>query len=163
MRNLEQGARIAGVIALCWVWLLGTAAAQSVRKDDFRINDESFFTTIGEQDGPDIAASMGGYTVVWQDGRIVGRKDVYAQLYDATGVAIGTAFRVNDDTSAPSDILYVIDCLNGVRTCDDFQCDVDRSLQCGPPDILRVIDLLNGAGQYAPWLNKNMPISCPSP
>lgn len=68
----------------------------------------------------------------------------------------------NDGTSAPADILYVIDCLNGVRDCEDYQCDVDRSELCGPPDILRVIDLLNGAGEYDPWLNESMPQACPT-
>ncbi len=66
-----------------------------------------------------------------------------------------------DNTSAPADILYVIDCLNGVRTCEMWQCDVDRSDMCGPPDILRVIDLLNGAGVYDPWLNVSMEVTCP--
>ncbi len=68
----------------------------------------------------------------------------------------------NDETSAPADILWLIDCLNGVRTCEDYQCDVDRSVMCGPPDILRVIDLLNGAEQYDQWLNESMPIACPT-
>lgn len=67
-----------------------------------------------------------------------------------------------DRTSAPADILYVIDCLNGVRTCEMWQCDVDRSNVCAPPDILRVIDLLNGAGVYDPWLNVSMEVTCPS-
>ncbi len=67
-----------------------------------------------------------------------------------------------DRTSAPSDILRVIDCLNNVATCEDYQCDVDRSNVCGPPDILRVIDLLNGAGTYPPYLNTQIPIACPT-
>jgi hypothetical protein len=66
-----------------------------------------------------------------------------------------------DRTSAPSDILRVVDCLNGVALCDIWQCDLDRSGLCGPPDILRVIDLLNGAGVYEPWLNRSIP-ACPS-
>lgn len=66
-----------------------------------------------------------------------------------------------DRTSAPSDILRVIDCLNGVAFCELWQCDVDRSSVCGPPDILRVIDLLNGAGVYDRWLNLDLP-ACPS-
>lgn len=57
----------------------------------------------------------------------------------------------SDCTSAPADINYVIDCINHVRTCEDWQCDVDRSTVCGPPDILRTIDLLNGSGKYIPW------------
>lgn len=67
-----------------------------------------------------------------------------------------------DRTSASADILWVIDCLNGVRTCEKWQCDVDRSDVCGPPDILRVIDLLNGAGEYGSWLNVSIP-ECPPP
>ena len=67
----------------------------------------------------------------------------------------------NDRTSSAPDILFLIDCLNGVRTCASSQCDADRSNVCGPPDILRVIDLLNGAGAYDPWLNVNVGV-CPT-
>jgi hypothetical protein len=67
----------------------------------------------------------------------------------------------NDRTSAPGDILHLIDCLNGVRVCQIHQCDIDRSNVCGPPDILRTIDLLNGASTFDPWLNRNIPV-CPS-
>jgi hypothetical protein len=66
-----------------------------------------------------------------------------------------------DGTSAPSDILRLIDCLNGVASCEQWQCDIDWSGVCGPPDVLRVIDLLNGAGVYEPWLNRGLP-PCPS-
>jgi hypothetical protein len=66
----------------------------------------------------------------------------------------------SDRTSSAPDILFLIDCLNGVRTCAPRQCDTDRSNVCGPPDILRVIDLLNGAGAFDPWLNTNIPV-CP--
>lgn len=66
-----------------------------------------------------------------------------------------------DRTSAPIDILRVIDCLNEVATCAIYQCDVDRSAVCAPPDILRVIDLLNGAGVYDPWLNERID-PCPT-
>ncbi|UCC32539.1 MAG: hypothetical protein JSU86_09695, partial [Phycisphaerales bacterium] len=63
----------------------------------------------------------------------------------------------NDGTSAPMDILYLIDCLNGLRLCEIWQCDVDRSGMCGPPDILRVIDLLNGAAVYDEWRDRSLP------
>ena len=67
-----------------------------------------------------------------------------------------------DRTSAPSDILAVIDNLNGVvdPPFPLWQCDVDRSGVCGPPDILRVIDLLNGAASYRSYLNLSM-VACP--
>jgi hypothetical protein len=66
-----------------------------------------------------------------------------------------------DGTAAPADILHLIDCLNGVASCEQQQCDLDRSGQCLPPDILRVIDLLNGAGVYESWLNRSLP-PCPT-
>ena len=87
--------------------------------------------------------------------------------FEVTGTPMKTCFGYlpadvsADSTSAPADILYLIDCLNGVRTCEMWQCDVDRSDMCGPPDILRVIDLLNGAGVYRSWLNVSIG-ACPS-
>ncbi len=86
-------------------------------------------------------------------------------IYVATGEEVCLAHLPgdvnNDGTSAPTDILYLIDCLNGLTLCEIWQCNVDRSAVCGPPDILRVIDLLNGAGAYDSWLNRNLP-ECPS-
>ena len=67
-----------------------------------------------------------------------------------------------EGVSCPKDILVLIDCLNGVRSCAIWQCDVDRSGVCGPPDILRVIDLLNGAAAYKPWLGRRFFFPCPS-
>lgn len=71
-----------------------------------------------------------------------------------------------DGTTAPSDILAVIDCLNGVAIgfpCELANTDTDRSLEAGPPDILRVIDLLNGASEFAIWLDETLPLAtCPS-
>ncbi len=64
----------------------------------------------------------------------------------------------SDGTSAPADILKVIDALNGVGDPRAiWSTDVDRSGVAGPPDILRVIDLLNGAGVYQAWLNRSLP------
>lgn len=75
-----------------------------------------------------------------------------------THVASGTSICVaslpgdvnGDGTTGPSDILAVIDCINGVGSgaCEPYSTDVDRSGQAGPADILRVIDLLNGAGTF---------------
>ena len=64
----------------------------------------------------------------------------------------------NDGVSAPSDILAVIDCLNGTagHGCGDAQLEVDRSGEAGPADILQVIDLLNGAGSFDAWLNTTL-------
>ena len=64
-----------------------------------------------------------------------------------------------DSVVGPSDILRVIDYLNGtaVSPWGLYSEDVDHSGQLGPPDILRLIDLLNGAGEYNPWLNTPLP------
>ena len=70
-----------------------------------------------------------------------------------------------DSKSAPSDILKVIDYINGVATSPwgIYSEDVDRSELLRPPDILRVIDLLNGAGVFNSWLNTPLPenTTCP--
>ncbi|MFQ5463443.1 MAG: hypothetical protein ACE5E5_12570, partial [Phycisphaerae bacterium] len=67
-----------------------------------------------------------------------------------------------DGTSAPSDILAVIDSLNGITPRPDFATDADRSGVAGPEDILRVIDLLNGASAFDVWLDATLGASpCP--
>lgn len=64
-----------------------------------------------------------------------------------------------DGTSAPVDILDLIDDLNHVRVpaLNEWQCDIDRSALCAPPDILREIDLLNGAHTSRPWNGVRLP------
>jgi hypothetical protein len=66
-------------------------------------------------------------------------------------------------TSAPADILDIIDNLNGVRVppLQPYQCDLDRIGGCAPADILTEIDLLNGANGFLVWNGKNLPV-CPS-
>ncbi|MFQ5462019.1 MAG: hypothetical protein ACE5E5_05255 [Phycisphaerae bacterium] len=67
-----------------------------------------------------------------------------------------------DGTSSPSDILAVIDSLNGVAPRPVYATDTDRSGVAGPEDILRVIDLLNGAACFDAWLDQTLGVSpCP--
>ncbi len=67
-----------------------------------------------------------------------------------------------DGTSTPSDILAVIDSLNGIIPRPVFATDADRSGVAGPEDILRVIDLLNGASALDIWLDATLGASpCP--
>jgi len=69
-----------------------------------------------------------------------------------------------DSASAPSDILFLIDMLNGVSAAPHglYSTDIDRSGVAGPPDILRLIDLLNGASAFDSWLNSSKPAgACP--
>ena len=65
-------------------------------------------------------------------------------------------------TSAPADIIDLIDHLNGVRapalTVD--HCDMDRSSVCAPADIISLIDMLNGSNGYIIWNGKSLPV-CP--
>ena len=57
-----------------------------------------------------------------------------------------------DGTSNSSDILTLIDALNGVGDpLPAWSTDTNRSGLPEPSDILRVIDLLNGADAYDPW------------
>jgi hypothetical protein len=67
-----------------------------------------------------------------------------------------------DGTSAPADILAVIDSLNGVVPLPDARGDVDRDGTQAPADILRVIDLLNGAAAFQPCNGVMIdPTGCP--
>lgn len=65
----------------------------------------------------------------------------------------------NDKRSYSSDILFMIDVLNGIVDPPPplYQTDIDRSGQANPADILRVIDLLNGAGVYEAWNYRSLP------
>lgn len=60
-----------------------------------------------------------------------------------------------------SDILQVLDYLNGNLTLETYQCDVDRSGACNATDVLGVIDLLNGSGAFDIWNNVTLPV-CPT-
>ncbi len=64
-----------------------------------------------------------------------------------------------DNASAPTDILKIIDSLNGVFVAPWglASTDADRSGVANPSDILRVIDLLNGADQFDVWNNVPIP------
>ncbi|MEL7364210.1 MAG: hypothetical protein AAFN13_19195, partial [Bacteroidota bacterium] len=71
--------------------------ASSTTGPEFRVTTE----TAGSQSAPSVATDADGdYVVVWdsfgQDGNNLG---VYAQRYDATGVAQGSEFLVNTETS----------------------------------------------------------------
>jgi hypothetical protein len=67
-----------------------------------------------------------------------------------------------DRTSGPTDILRLIDHLNGVVNPPYglWQTDANRSGSAEPSDVLRVIDLLNGADAFDPWLGRTLP-PCP--
>ncbi len=79
--------------------------------------------------------------------------------YSGTGARLGylPGDANGDRTSAPADVLTVIDGLNGVIELEIWQSDLDRDGTPAPADILRVIDLLNGAGVYDEWLNVTLP------
>ncbi|MCH7704854.1 MAG: FG-GAP repeat protein [Planctomycetes bacterium] len=68
-----------------------------------------------------------------------------------------------DCVSLPSDILTLIDALNGaIDPLPIWSTDVDRSGIANAIDILRVIDLLNGANLYDNWLGVELcPDGCP--
>ncbi|MEM8601159.1 MAG: T9SS type A sorting domain-containing protein [Bacteroidota bacterium] len=101
-RRLEWLRRSAAAGALTLAMLQGApdAAAQvasSTTGPEFRVTTE----TAGSQSAPSVATDADGdYVVVWdsfgQDGNNLG---VYAQRYDATGVAQGSEFLVNTETS----------------------------------------------------------------
>ncbi len=80
-----------------------------------------------------------GPEVFWGDGES-GRWDshntwtrflVAGHTYDPSSSAVCLGYLPadvdNDRTSVSADILWLIDCLNGVQTCEMWQCDVDRT------------------------------------
>jgi hypothetical protein len=60
-----------------------------------------------------------------------------------------------------TDVLELLDYLNGNVTLALYQCDVDRSSACNVTDVLGVIDLLNGSGEFEVWNNVVLP-DCPT-
>ena len=68
---------------------------------EFQVNT----TTANAQDTPATAAlEDGGYVIVWSSNLQDGDKDgVFAQRYDADGVAVGSEFQVNTTTAAEQD------------------------------------------------------------
>ncbi len=62
-----------------------------------------------------------------------------------------------DGVSNATDILSLIDGLNGVTPLPLEQMDINRSGLASASDILRLIDLLNGASSTQPWLGASLP------
>ncbi len=81
-----------------------------------------------------------------------------------TGVFFSHPANVNGDVAAgPSDLLDLIDAINGVRVLPwgAYSGDIDRSGLIAPADILEAIDLLNGAGAFASWNGSPRPSTAP--
>lgn len=81
----------------------------------------------------------------------------------SVGVFIAHPGNVNADAVvAPTDIIALIDHLNGITLVPQRQCDIDRSNVCLPVDINALIDLLNGVTGYPVQLNSPRPPAvCP--
>lgn len=60
-------------------------------------------------------------------------------------------------TTHPSDILELIDALNGLVLLPNSAADLDRSGVQAPADIVTLIDLLNGAGGFDAWNGASLP------
>ena len=94
-----------------------------------------------------------------------GARTVFTHTASSTRTCLGylPGDADGDGTTSASDILRLIDHLNGFfdPPMQIWQCDLDRSGLCAPADILRVIDLLNGADAFEPWLSAQLP-PCPS-
>jgi hypothetical protein len=120
----------------------------------------------GEGDPPTIVSTVSGPSgaiTLELDGFIpAGHWTQFTHACSRTSVCIGylPADVDGDLTSAPHDILAVIDHLNGVVLQPEFRVDADRDGYPAPADILRVIDLLNGARVYHEWLDEGLP-PCP--
>lgn len=76
--------------------------------NNFRVNDDIYSST---QYSPSIVCdTLGNFIIAWQDGR-QGNWDIYAQRYNAQGIALGTNFRVNDDVGSTEQTSPSIACI----------------------------------------------------
>jgi subtilisin family serine protease len=125
--------------------------------EDFSVETE------GSEDTPQILsvspAGPNAVTVTLDSTIPIGAWTTIRHDYSGTGVRLGyLPGDVDGDlTSAPADILEVIDGLNGVTPLEIWKSDVDRDGTPAPADILRVIDLLNGAGVYDVYNGMTLP------
>lgn len=108
----------------------------------------------------------GVYEIQLQKPITEGRATTIRYIHDYASDAI-TYFahpaNVNGDSiSAPIDIIWLIDYLNGISDLPwkPYSCDINHSNQCTPLDITGVIDLLNGNG-FTSWSNVSKPSTSP--
>ncbi len=99
MNRIRLHGRLLALVAVACGTVTIAAYGQSVRTQDYRINDESYASTIGLDISPDIASSQGGFTAVWGHMRPDFGTDVMARLFDESGKPLGAEFRINDDTT----------------------------------------------------------------
>jgi hypothetical protein len=78
-------------------------AAGSPIGGDFLVNDDA---SGYDQYYPSVAANDSGFMITWEDIRSSTNWDIYAQLYDASGLAIGGNFLVNDDGGSYTQYQY---------------------------------------------------------
>ncbi len=118
-----------------------------------------------------VSEAAGTYTVTLSRPITAGavtRLTYNANSGPTTGAVISHPGNINgDSTAAPTDILRIIDCLNGLNPAANcpwglLSQDTDRSGVFGPSDILRDIDMLNGADAFIVWNNTSLPTgACP--
>jgi len=69
---------------------------------NFRVNDDDVGAYMQDQESPAVAMNgSGSFIVAWVDGRSEGsNKDIYAQIYDESGIPQDSNFIVNDDAGS---------------------------------------------------------------
>ncbi len=134
-------------------------AVDCLQADDFSISQEG-----GALSAPAIVTTeQAGTTQL----KIVLNRPIEPMAWTTiTHVASGTSVRLGflpgdvngDRTSAPVDILDLVDFLNGVGPSRPiWSSDIDRSDLAAPADILQVVDLLNGAGNLDVYNGAQLP------
>ncbi|MDB5273211.1 MAG: hypothetical protein JWO58_1578 [Chitinophagaceae bacterium] len=104
LHSFERGLQLAGTaLALTAALHVNGAQAQSVANgSEFQVNTY----TSNDQVGPTVAQDANGnFVVTWSsDGQDGSNSGIYAQRYNAAGVAQGTEFRVNTYTTNKQDL-----------------------------------------------------------
>jgi hypothetical protein len=124
------------------------------------IGVKDFVVTVSPADTPaptvvDVVPSGGGGATLTLDFRIPPGHWTQITHNDDSPTSVCLGFLPADTDASrqsnPQDILRIIDCLNKVAICADYQLDIDRSGAGNAQDILRIIDLLNGADEFNTW------------
>jgi hypothetical protein len=125
---------------------------------DFAVTEEG-----GDGVAPEIAdiTFVGPNTIRLSFGEIIETRAWTTITHSDSGTSTRLGYLPGDvngsGTTGPSDILALIDALNGARSLPEYSTDIDRSGSTAPADILREIDLLNGAGAYPVYLDASLP------
>jgi len=150
--RLTLDAQVSSAIGICWS-LCDTELPVS-------FGEENRIVSIDESPGP--VPGQYTYSIVLDRPLVPGQWTSIGYMNDCARYTFGSLpGDVNaDGTTDAMDILYLIDVLNGVAASPfgHYSTDINRSGETNPGDILSLINVMNGAGEFVPWIGRNLPL-----